>query len=727
MRAGRFAAAICLLLLAAAPAAMAQSLPKGAQTTPILITADEVNYDRDRSLVIAKGNVEISQGGRVLRANRVIYNQKTRTVTAVGKVSLTEPGGHVVFADRVVLKDDLRDGVVRNFRMLFPDETRVAANSAVRSEGKKTTMNKVVFSPCKLCPTNPERPPLWQLKARRVVHNQETHDIEYFDGWLEIFGLPVVYSPYFRHPDPTVKRRTGFLRPVYGSDQQLGAFIRVPYFIVLGPDKDLTVTPTFFTKVRPSLGLDWRHRVPNGAYDIRSSVTYVKRLDNAGNEINGNVTRGHFFTRGLFDIDSIWRFGWDGGWTTDDTYLRRYDITSIDNITSTAFLEGFNGRSYASARFYHFQGLRITDVYDQTPIVAPLVDYSVIGKPLGPSGEYGRWSFDANVMSLQRIDGPNSRRLSLTGGWEVPFTTEMGFLIRVGANVQGDLYWVQAVPDPDAPPPGNKFYGVTGRLFPQGYVDWRYPLVRELGNVRHVLEPRVSFIAAPNYGNPFKIPNEDSLDVELDDTNVFALNRFNGLDRVDQGLRVVYGVSSSFYGNRGGKTEIFLGNSYRFTNRHQFPSESGLDERFSDLVGRIDIQPSNFLHVLYRFRLGTQRFRRKRHEITAAAGPPWLRLGLSYFYFQGNENNAEFGEREEILGTLFARLNKNWALRGVSRYDIENDKPVEYSLGAVFRNECCTVDFSYTRSFTTDRDVKASNRFLLRIIFKHLGEIEGGL
>jgi LPS-assembly protein len=718
---------ICLMLLAAASPARAQSLPSGVKTTPILITADEVNYDRERSLVIAKGNVEISQGPRVLRADSVVYNQKTKTVTAVGKVSLSEPGGHVVFADRIVLKDDLRDGVIQNFRMLFNDNTRLAANAAVRSEGKKTAMNKVVFSPCRLCAKDPKRPPLWQLKARRVVHNQETKDIEYFDGWLEIYGVPVAYAPYFRHPDPTVKRRTGFLAPTFGSDEQLGLFTRIPYFIELGPDKDLTVTPMLFTKVRPALFVDWRHRVPNGAYDIRSSITNVKRLDAAGEETSGNQTRGHIFTRGLFDIDSMWRFGWDGGWTTDDTYMRRYDINSLDSIITTIFTEGFNGRSYASARLYHFQGLRQEDDYAKTPIVFPLINFSTLGKPLGPGGAYGRWSFDANVMALTRVDGTNSRRLSLKGGWEIPHTTESGHVFRVGALVQADLYWVQVVSDPDAPPPGGKFSGMTGRFFPQGYVDWRYPLVRELGNVRHVIEPRVSFIVAPNTGNPFKIPNEDSLDVELDDTNIFALNRFNGLDRVDQGTRVVYGINSAFYGNRGGKTEIFLGNSYRFTNRHQFPSDSGLDERFSDLVGRIDIQPSRFLHVLYRFRLGTQRFRRKRHEVTASAGPEWLRAGIGYFYFRGNENNAEFGEREEIYGNVVARLTKNWAVLASSRYDLDADSALSWSVGTRYQNECCHIDFSFTRSFTSDRDIKASNRFFLRIVLKHLGEVSSGL
>jgi len=714
--------AVFSLLLGVAPA-FAQKSPKGSATTPILITAEEVNYDRARSLVIAKGNVEVAQGPRVLRADRVIYNQKTKTVTAFGKVSLTEKSGDVIFADRIVLKDDLREGVIQNFRMLFTDNTRVAANSAVRTGGNRTAMNKVVFSPCRLCPKDPKKPPLWQLKARRLVHDQKARDIEYFDGWLEIYGVPVAYSPYFRHPDPTVKRRTGFLRPIYGSDDQLGLFARTPYFIEFGPDKDLTIGPTFFTKVRPAMFLDWRHRVRNGAYDIRGSFTNVRRLDAAGDRSGGNQNRGHIFTRGLFDIDKISRFGWSGGWTTDDTFLRRYDVSSIDTIVTTVFAEGFKGRSYSSARLYHFQGLREEDDYDKTPIVFPLIDFSTIGKPLGSDGRYGRFSFDANIMGLTRVDGTNSRRLSLVGGWELPHTTATGHVFRIGARFQGDIYWVDVVRDPDSAVPVSKFSGLTGRFFPQGFAEWRFPLVRELGNVRHVITPRVAFIAAPNFGNPFKIPNEDSLDVELDDTNLFALSRFNGLDRVEQGIRVVYGFNTAFYGNRGGSTQIFLGNSYRFTNRHAFPEGSGLDERFSDLVGRIAVRPSRYLSLLYRFRFGTQDLRTKRHEVAVSAGPQWLRGGLGYFFFRNNENNEEFGNREEIFGSLAARITKNWSLRASSRYDLDDNAPVSWSVGAAYQNECCLVDFNFTRSFTSDRDLKASNRFLLRIVLKHLGEI----
>ncbi|MHA1538648.1 MAG: LPS-assembly protein LptD [Alphaproteobacteria bacterium] len=714
----RLTVAILALLLLGAGPGLAQKAPS--RSTPVLITADEVNYDRKRGLVLAKGNVEVSQGARILRSNSLIYNQKTKVVIAYGKVSLSEPTGEVIFADRIKLKDDLRDGVVENFRMLFPDNTRVAANSAVRSSGNRTEMRKVVFSPCRICPQHPDRPPLWALKARRVVHDQKARDIEYYDAWMEIFGVPVLYAPYFRHPDPTVKRRSGFLAPVFGSDSELGLSVQTSYFLVLGPDKDLTLTPRVYSIANPALFAEWRHRLLNGRYDIKGSFTNVRRRDVNGGRTGGRQSRGHVFTTGLFDINELWRFGWDGGWTTDDTYLRRYDVTSRDSIVSTAFAERFKGRNYAAVRGYYFQGLRVEDDARRTPVILPLIDYNLVGKP---HGKWGRWSLDLNLLGLSRFEGLNSRRLSLKAGWELPrLITRGGHVFRVGAVLQSDIYWTQNVPDPGLP--GSKFSGVTGRAFPQVYAEWRFPLVRELGNVRHTIEPRVAIIAGPNFGNSFRIPNEDSRDLELDDTNIFALNRFNGLDRIERGTRIVYGINNAFYGNRGGRTEIFLGNSYRLTRGHDFPSGSGIDDQLSDLVGRISIEPADYLRILYRFRIGTSDLQAKRHEISASAVLGAVRVSAGYFLFGANENNTEFGNREEITGGIVARIAKNWSINANSRYDLTRKGGLlSWGMGVEFKNECCTIDFQFSRSFTNDRDANADNRFFLRVVFKHLGEV----
>jgi LPS-assembly protein len=727
-----------LLVLCAALPASAQGV-KLDRATPVLITADEVNYDRDKNTVIARGHVEVSQGPRLMKADEVMYNQKTKVVIATGHVSVLEPGGEVLFADRMEVKDDLKEGVIQNFAALFPDDTRLAANAAVRTEGNRTVMKKAVFSPCKLCEKDPSRAPLWQVKAREVIHDQEAQDIEYHDAWLEIFGVPVAYTPYLTHPDPTVKRRTGLLPPIFGSDSQLGFLMRQPYFIDLGPDKDLTLEPMITSKERGALSAEYRQRFQNGAFASTGSFTRVKRKDDSGNDLAAEQNRGDILAIGRYDIDNTWRAGFKAGWVSDDTYFRRYrinpdiqlagtttaeqsitsNISPDQTLTSTAFVEGFSGRQYASLRAYHFQGLRQDDDYNKTPIVAPYGQYDIVSEPIG---HWGRWTMENNIMGLTRIEGTQSRRLSTRTGWELPRTNQMGQIFTFGASLQTDVYNVNAVAtNPNEA--GSRFSGFTGRAFPQVSLDWRYPFVRELGNVRHVIEPRVAVIAAPTFGNPKEIPNEDSQDFEFDDTNLFSLDRFPGRDRVDTGSRVVYGVNNSFYGDGGGRSEIFLGGSYSAQNNDDFPSGSGVEDKLSDIVGRIRLDPAQYMSMLYRFRLGTQEFKAKRSEVTTRLGPEAINFGVNYVFFDDATATREFGTREEMTVALRSHFTENWSFLARYRYNFEPfGGPIEYGGAVTYQDECFTLTTDFSRSFTSDRDVQASTRVLFRLVFKHLGD-----
>ena len=170
----------------------------------VLMSADSLSYDENSAIVIASGNVEISQSGRILIADRVLYNQQTGSVTASGDVTLLQPNGEVVFANSIKLSKEMSEGLVKDLRLLIDTHTRFAANSAKLSDGNRTDMKKAVFSPCQLCPDNPEKPPLWQIKALRIVHDQKSQDVAYYDAWLEVFGIPLMYTPYFEHPDPSV-------------------------------------------------------------------------------------------------------------------------------------------------------------------------------------------------------------------------------------------------------------------------------------------------------------------------------------------------------------------------------------------------------------------------------------------------------------------------------------------------------------------------------------------
>lgn len=687
---------------------------------PVLITADELRYNREKRQVIATGHVEISQGDRVVLADRVIYDQTTKVVTAFGNVSMSEPSGETIFADKVVLKDNLKDGVVENFRLLFPDNTKVAANGVLRTGGVRSEMSKVVFSPCKVCRDKPNRAPLWQLKARKVIHNQETRQIHYYDAWLEVFGTPLIYTPYISHPDPTVRRRSGFLAPSFGNDTQLGFFTRTPYFWAISEDKDATITPMLTTKERAALFLEYRQRFKNGAVVTSGSFTRVSRRNSDGDKIGGDTNRGHLFARGRWDINANWRSGIDAFWASDDTYLRRYDITNVDSLRSTAWVEGFHGRNYTQARAYHFQGMRVEDDYRSTPIVAPFIEHVGYGRP---KGRWGRMHYSGLVIALNRLDGVDSRRMTGNVGWRLPYTLPSGIVVTATADLHGHLYWITGLARTGA----DKFSGVVGRLYPQAKIDVRYPFVREFGNVRQVIEPRVALVASPSGLNTSKIPNEDSIDFEFDDANLFAANRYPGQDRIDDGVRLVYGVSTSFFGNRGGMTELFLGQSLRLAGGRSFGIGSGLDDDLSDVVGRLTVRPASYLNMVYRFRLDAKEFKARRNEVTLNAGVPALNLSVNYLFFETTQNTPEFPSREEVAFAVQSRLARYWSVFGGARWDLADTGGIlNWQLGGEFKNECCAIRASYMRTFTQDRDVKPGNRFLIRIVLKHLGEVNTG-
>ena len=299
----------------------------GDQDQPVLLKADLVRLYRELEIITATGNVEFSQGGRILLADTVTYNQRTETITATGNISLMEPSGEVYFADFVELSDDLKDGVVEGIRVLLPDQSRIAAVGGRLVGGIRSTMRKAVYSPCEICKEHPDRPPTWQIKAFEVVHDRAQQEIEYKDAWLEFYGVPVLYVPYFYHPDSTVKRKSGFLVPSFGGSSELGTMIRVPYHIAISPTTDATITPIFTSKEGPVLFAEYRNRFVSGLFEGRGSITHGTGIDAESKATKGEddeEIRGHFKGRLGVDIDDTWRAGAKLDFASDDTYLRRY-------------------------------------------------------------------------------------------------------------------------------------------------------------------------------------------------------------------------------------------------------------------------------------------------------------------------------------------------------------------------------------------------------------------
>jgi LPS-assembly protein len=704
-------AAYTAFAVAGSPAWSQESTAEG-----VLLEADDITYDTERSVVAARGNVEIVASGRILQADVLRYDQEADVVTASGNVSLLERDGTVLFADELELRDQLKNGSISGFQALLSDDSRFAAASATRTGGNLTVMRRAVYTPCRVCEEEPT--PLWRIRATGVTHDQIKQQISYTNARLEMFGIPVLYTPYFSHPDPTVDRKSGLLVPTQSQSTQLGVAVEVPYFFNIAPNLDATFSPIFTSKEGMVLGGEFRERLDSGTYKLDGSITRPEARNDLNVKTGNRVTRSHLFATGAFNWNETWRWGFDGAIASDDTYLRRYQISDADTLTSNVFVEGFSDRNYAAANGYFFQGLRTEDDPGETPLILPQIEHSLVTRPDRFGGSF---RVNSSFLALSRKQGTNSNRLSVRGHWFLPQVGRLGDVRSITAEIKADGYLTSDVVDAQKPlTPNND--GLTARLVPQVTFDWRLPLIRQEHGARQVIEPIVNASISPYGGNPSEIPNEDSLNFEFDDTNIFSDNRFPGIDRIEGGPRLNYGFRYGIYGDQGGYIAALLGQVLRPKADDTFADKTGLEARNSDYVGRIDIAPSSLLRFYERVRLDRDTLAMRRNEIAVDAGPDRYRLNATYVRLRRELTADELTDREEINLSILAGLSRYWDLRASTRRDLtESGGTINSAIGLVYEDECFNVSVDFKRDFTRDRDVEPSTTVSFRVRFKHLG------
>lgn len=706
------------------PAAGARSVPAGGPATPapgpkvsspgspvppVHLSADEMSFDQERNLITARGNVEVVHGDRKLVADIITYDQRTDIVYASGNVELTEPGGERIFGDRMEISGDLKDAIVESIGIILTDRSRIAAAGARRSDATITEMRKGVYSPCNLCQDEPEKPPLWQLKAVKIIHDKNSKTIEYRDAWLEVMGVPVAYTPYFLHPDPTVKRQSGFLAPSFGGSSDLGFVAQVPYFFNIAPNQDATVTALATGNEGSGAIGEYRHRFLSGSLDATASMVLGDTEDDF---------RGHIDAEGRFDINDTWRLGFDFNRATDDTYLRRYGFSAGNSLDSRLFAERFRKRNYLAVNAYAFQRLREEDDAGLEPLILPMIDFNHIGQP---DRFGGQTVLDVNLLSLTRDEGADTRRLSIRPGWQLPFLGPLGDAYKLSLSVLGNFYLVDEL----ARTGKSNFSGFSKRLVPQVLLDWRMPFVKEGRDVSQVIEPIAVAIYSPNAGNPDEIPNEDSQELEFDDTNLFSPNKFSGIDRIEDGPRINYGVKWGVYGKKGGSASFFIGQTWRPRSSKTFVTGSGLEEDFSDIVGRASISPLEGLNLLYRTRFASDNFTWKRNEVAFSAGAPSLNVSANYVFIE-RQQDSEFAGREELNMSASSQLNRFWRVRVSGLRDIASDEMRSLNASLVYENECVIFTTRASRTFFRDRDLEPTDQLTFNVVLKTLGEVRTG-
>ena len=403
---------------AAAQTPPTQPAAQEAAKTPdkLVIDADELVYDRDKNIVSAVGSVQLFYQGRALQADKVVYNRATKRVYAEGHAKMTDEHGDIVYGSRFELSDNFRDGFIDSVQALTSDKTRFTSPRVERSNGDVTVLEKGAYTACEPCKEHPERPPFWQVRAARIIENQETHTVYYEDAQMLVWGVPVFYMPYFSSPDSTVNKQTGLLAPAFVSGSSLGYGLSMPYFINLAPSYDLTLIPTYLSKQGFLGEVDWRQRLSNGQYSIRATGIDEQEPNlfpvapyGAGDQ----RLRGSIETKGNFLLNQDWQFGWNATWLSDKFFANDYRLQGIDfsnyyfqDVVSSIYLRGQADHSFFDLSAYHFEGTTANDDNRTLPLAAPVFDYNrVFALPADrTNGIGGEATIDVNVANIDQTN-----------------------------------------------------------------------------------------------------------------------------------------------------------------------------------------------------------------------------------------------------------------------------------------------------------------------------------
>lgn len=700
-----------------------------AESQPVDLQADELINNEETQTVTARGNVMLVQADRILRADQISYDVKNDRVVAEGNVVLNEPNDDIHTADRVELFNEMKSGFVEGLKTYLQDGSRFTSKNGERRDAVKTIMKEATYTPCEPCKKDPNRPLVWQIKASEVTHHKDENRISYDNARFELFGVPVAYTPYFSHPDGTVKRKSGFLTPSFGLDSELGFSAATSYYWNIAPDKDATVGLRAFTEQVPLLTAEWRQRWDNASLRMDGGITYSSR-DDLVNDQTVSVdeeVRGHVFAEGLWDLNNKWRAGLNIEYASDEQYLRQYDFSGEDVLENELFLERFSGRNYSAARLLAFQDVRVGELSnDDQPQVLPEIVSSWIGEPGAVPLIGGRWDINASVLGLHR-EGNNQdvMRFSLETGWYRRFVSDLGLVTSFDADIRGDFYQVKETDfTTNSVALGDDV--TDNRIFPKIHIQSSYPVARDFEKFQAVIEPIASLTAAPNVDADDNIPNEDSQDIQIDASNLFEANRFPGLDRIEDKSRVTYGLKTGIYGYGGSYGSIFVGQSRRFDDDdNPFPRGSGLDEQASDFVGEINGDYQGKYRVNYRFQLADDNLASERHEFDAGADFGKLQLDLRYLYANALEGTELNESREQIAADAGYYWNDNWRTVAGAVQDLGQDEGLRQGyVGLEHYGQCLSWSVRAVRNLTDDASGDSSTELVFRIGLKNLGEFQ---
>lgn len=694
----------------------------------VILQADTIEEDQETLVVTASGNVEIRVGERSLLADRVIYDRRSETMRAQGNVQISDGTGQVQFADEIEADENIRNGFATKFSARLLNNGLITSSSAIRTDGTKNTLDQVVYTNCPICEEKGTKP-TWVLRSRRATLDQDDQMITYNDAVLEVVGVPVIYVPWFGHPDPNSERRSGLMTPDLGISSKIGFFYEQPYYLVIDPSQDVTIAPMVSAEVNPLVKVDYRKRFFSGFVQAESSFTYENEFNSDGEKFGDKTWRSHLYGGGLFNINEDWRWGFGVERQTDDLYDKRYNIDGEDDLRGLVasqprqlltqlYTTGQQEDFYFEAATYLFQGLREGEDDAKIPKIAP----SVFAEKVFDFGAGGQLAADFSAVGLFRdltATLPNgqmsldSARATVSGDWRAQYIVGPGFVVEPFGVGRGDVYRLDdGLATGEGTRDISRVLGVAGAQV-------SYPLINRGKNMDIIVEP----IAMVAYGTPDAnedgIPNEDSLVFEADETNLFKPNSVTNYDLWEGGARASIGVSATARIGKDIELTTLVGKRWREDADPAFNALSNLAGKESDYVASVRADLGSILNVGARFRVDNE-YEVKRMDVDANAN--FWRVSGGARYFKVGANAA--GVESEGLGWNGKfKIDDRWSAIFEQTRNITEKEDIRLALGISYQDECSWFQIAYERSGGRDRTLGPSESIRFLFVLTGLGGV----
>jgi LPS-assembly protein len=730
------AEALLLAMFAAVQPAMAQdtSGQRPAQSAPeeapVAFEADRVEYDDNSDAVSASGDVLLRRDGQAVRADAVTWNGKSGVIVASGSVKMVDEDGNTLLTERVELTDELKTGAMENLLLALREGARIAAKSGRRLEDGNIELDQASYTACaveteKGCPKEPS----WRVNARKVLYDDVRKRVSFRGARIVLFDAIALPIPGLQ---TTTDGRaiSGLLIPDFRFTPSNGVEISGTYYLRLAENRDLTATAYLYTDAPPMAQVQYRALTEKGAYQITGYATGSRRIAIIGSDPTAQDDfRGYVFANGRLQLSPKWSATASIRRATDRTFLRRYDIDRDDRLRSTTELERIGTNSHFSMAGWATQTLRIGDDQGLIPVALPVIDYRHrLTDPLFG----GKLELQANSLAIQRSDGQDTQRAFARVQWDLRRILGGGQEVTLTGLARADVYHS----DENALTETAAYRGLGGwqsRAIAVAAIDVKWPLLGRAFGGTQVFTPRAQLVVTPPIDN-LGVPNEDARAIELEDSNLFALNRFPGYDRIEDGVRFTYGFDWLLERSRW-RIKTTVGQSVRLTQKPSlFPDGTGLTDRVSDIVGRTEVRYRDFLKLVHRFRLDKDNAAIRRQEFDIVVGSQRTYVEASYVKLNRDISGEieDLRDREEMRVAGRVAFANYWSMFGsavVNLTDRNEDpqfgsdgfQPLRTRLGVAYQDDCLDLSFTWRRDYVATGDARRGNSFQVRFALRNLG------